>query len=127
MYRSAGLFDVWFLGIVRYQESVSEPPHAISPYDPLPVPRHEFGAMAGAFHIRELEKAIAVAESRLNYLDPETEQLTILIIRNVSGNTARAYRYQVPLSVAELRDGALWTPLDPLLISLADHHHRPQR
>lgn len=127
LYRSAGLFDIWFLGIVRYQESISEPPRPISPYDPLPVPRHEFGAMAGAFHIRELEKAIAAAENRLNYLDPETERLTILIVRSVSGNTARAYRYQVPLSTAELRDGALWTPLDPLLSPLSDYHHRPHR
>jgi hypothetical protein len=127
LYRSAGLNDVWFLGIVRFQESITEPPRPISAYDPLPVPRHEFDAMAGAFHIRELEKAMAAAEGRLYYLDPDTEQLTILVIRSLSGNTVRAYRYQLPLSVAELRDGALWTPLDPLLVPLADYRRQKHR
>lgn len=124
LYHSAGLADVWFLGIIRYQESVSEPPRPISAYDPLPVPRHEFNAMAGAFHVRELEKAIVAAENRLVYLDPDSEQLTLLITRSLSGNTLRAYRYQIPLADAELRDGLLWTPLDPLLTGLADRRQR---
>jgi hypothetical protein len=127
LYRSAGLSDVWFLGIVRYQASISEPPRPISAYDPLPVPRHEFEAMAGAFHVRELEKAIVAAEGRLVYLDPDKEQLTILISRSVAGNTMRAYRYHLPLSVAELRNGALWTPLDPLLAALADYRRQRLR
>ncbi len=127
LYQSAEVVDVWFLGTVRYQESITEPPRPISAYDPLPVPRHEFNAMAGAFHVRELEKAIVAAEGRLVYLDPDTEQLTILIARNLTGNTLRAYRYQIPLANAELRGGALWTPLDPLLTALADYRRQRLR
>ena len=115
MYRSIDVADVWFLGQVRYQERTSEPLHPISPYDPLPVPRHEFGAASGSFQARELEKAIFIAERRLYYLDPDSALLTILLARDLHGNTLRAYRYCVPLAGCALRAGKLWTPLDPLL------------
>ena len=115
MYRSIAVADVWFLGQVRYQERQSEPLHPISPYDPLPVPRHEFDAASGSFQARELEKAIFAAEPKLYYLDPETGLLTILLTRDLHGNTLRAYRYRVALADCTLRDGHLWTPLEPLL------------
>ena len=115
LYRSIGLFDVWFLGQIRYQERTGEPLHPISPYDPLPVPRTEFRGMAGSFQARELEKAIYIAERRLYYLDPDSALLTILLARDLHGNTLRAYRYVVPLAGCALRAGQLWTPLDPLL------------
>jgi hypothetical protein len=51
----------------------------------------------------------------LYYLDPESAVLTILVPRDLHGNTLRAYRYRLPLSVCALRNGRLWTPLDPLL------------
>ena len=61
----------------------------------------------------------------LYYLVPETGELTILVVRDLHGNTLRAYRYQLPLADCALRDGFLWTPLDPLL---ADYHrYRAQR
>ncbi len=119
LYRSQNLCDLWFLGIVRYQETQLQPARPITPYDPVPVPRDVFEASAGGFVIRELEKAILAADDRLVYLDPETEALTILIPRGTSANTLRAYRYRLPLAVSELRAGALWTPLEPLL---EDYH-----
>jgi Competence protein CoiA-like family len=115
MYRSIGVADVWFLGQVRYHERTSEALHPISPYDPLPVPHHEFDAASGSFQARELEKAIFAAERRLYYLDPDSALLTILLARNLHGNTLRAYCYRVPLAGCSLRAGKLWTPLDPLL------------
>ncbi len=119
LYQSLAISDLWFLGSVRYTPSASEPPRPISAYDPIPVPRDQFGALSGGFRVRELEKAIAAVEKRLIYLDPETELLTLLLVRSVHGNTARAYHYQLPLSSAALRNGTLWTPLEPLL---ADYH-----
>lgn len=115
MYYSQRIVDLWFLGIVRYQASTSQPPRPVTPYDPLPVPRGIYEASAGMFRIREMEKAMLHVVDRLVYLDPETEQITILFPRSVSANTLRAYRYVVPLAEAELRDGLLWTPLEPLL------------
>ena len=125
LYHEAGLRDIWFLGQVRYKESVTEPPRPISPYEPLPIVRDRFEAAAGAFMVREMEKAMLADDSRLIYLDPDTAQLTILLLRVLSGNTLRAYRYRLPLADAELRDGVLWTPLDPLLTDywrLRDRH-----
>ncbi|MEP7285144.1 MAG: competence protein CoiA family protein [Chloroflexota bacterium] len=113
LYRSIGVFDLWFLGQLRYQERHLEAP--ISPYDPLPVPRHEFDAGSGSFSVRELEKAILTTEPQLYYLDPDSSLLTILLARDLHRNTLRAYRYRLPLSACLLRDGQLWTPLDPLL------------
>jgi hypothetical protein len=129
LYHRAGLADIWFLGIIRYKPSATEPPRPISTFDPLPVPRHDFEASAGSFLIRDLEKAIIAAEQRLVYLDPETKLLTILLARTLSGNTVRAYRYVLPLAMAELRAGALWTPLDPLLADYAQYQaqRRPGR
>jgi hypothetical protein len=115
MYYSQQIHDYWFLGIVRYQASTSQPPRPVTPYDPLPVPRGIYDASAGMFRIREMEKAMLHVVDRLIYLDPETEIMTILFPRSVSANTLRAYRYVVPLAEAELRDGLLWTPLEPLL------------
>ncbi len=124
LYRSLNVSDLWFLGSVRYHESVSEALHPISSYDPLPVPRDCFGAASGGFRIRELEKAILAVEDRLIYLDPETAQITLLLARSLAGNTLRAYRYYLPLECAELRDGLLWTPLDPLLDDYRRYHAR---
>jgi hypothetical protein len=124
LYQSVGVHDIWFLGQVRYLERHTEPLRPISTYDPLPVPRQEFGAMSGSFQARELEKAILAIDPMLYYLDPETAMLTILLMRDLHGNTLRAYRYQLPLADCALRDGRLWTPLDPLL---ADFHHRAGR
>lgn len=115
LYQSQSIQDIWFLGSVRYQESASEPLKPISAYDPLPVPHDVYAALSGGFRVRELEKAIVAAESRLTYLDPETKMLTILLARSLHGNTLRAYRYVVPLAVAELHPEGLWTPLEPLL------------
>ncbi len=119
LYRGSGLFDIWFLGQIRYQERRSEPLRPISPFDPLPVPRQDYEAASGSFHARELEKAILSVESRLVYLDPENAMLTILVARELHGNTLRAYRYRLPLAECTLRDGQLVTPLDPLLIDYA--------
>ncbi len=125
LYRSQGIADIWFLGWVRYQERRTEPPRPISPYDPLPVPRQEFGATSGSFNARELEKAILAVDSILYYLDPDTGRLVALVKRDLQGNTLRAYRYQLSLADCALRNGALWTPLDPLLVDyrryLSDH------
>ena len=115
MYRDSGLIDIWFLGQVRYQERRSEPLRPISPFDPLPVPRQEYEAASGSFHARELEKAILSVASRLLYLDPDSAMLTILVGRELHGNTFRAYRYRLPLAQCVLRGGQLVTPLDPLL------------
>jgi hypothetical protein len=115
MYQSQQIHDLWFLGMVRYQASTSQPPRPVTPYDPLPVPRGVYEASAGMFRIREMEKAILRVSNRLVYLDPETEQLTFLLPRSASANTLRAYRYVVPLAEAELREGQLWTPLEDLL------------
>jgi hypothetical protein len=115
LYRRSRIHDIWFLGQIRYQERYAEPLHPISSYDPLPVPRDVFEAASGAFQARELEKAIVAAEPTLYYLDPDNDSLTILLVRSVQGNTLRAYRYRVPLSGCVLREGRLWTPLDPLL------------
>jgi hypothetical protein len=115
MYRSIGITDIWFLGQVRYQERQSEPLHPISPYDPLPVPRQDFEAASGSFQARELEKALFAAGPKLYYLDPDSGLLTILLARDLHGNTLRAYRYRLPLADCILREGSLWTPLEPLL------------
>jgi hypothetical protein len=115
LYRSQQVADIWFLGQIRYLERRSEGMHPISPYDPLPVPRNDFNAASGSFQARELEKAIAAVEPMLYYLDPDTGDLTVLLKRDLQGNTLRAYRYQIHLDSCELRDGKLWTPLDPLL------------
>jgi hypothetical protein len=74
-----------------------------------------FDAASGAFQARELEKAIIAVEPTLYFLDPDNGDLTVLLVRSVQGNTIRAYRYRVPLSGCVLREGRLWTPLDPLL------------
>ncbi|HLY24808.1 MAG TPA: hypothetical protein VKQ72_00620, partial [Aggregatilineales bacterium] len=62
---------------------------------------------------------------RLLYLDPDNAMLTILVGRDLHGNTLRAYRYRLPLASCSLRDGQLVTPLDPLLVDytryLAEH------
>jgi Competence protein CoiA-like family len=115
LYRSLGINDIWFLGQVRYLERQSEPLGPISSYDPLPAPRDVFEAASGTFNARELEKAILAVEPMLYYLDPDSANLTILLLRTLQNNTLRAYHYRLPLSVCELRDGQLWTPLDPLL------------
>ena len=130
LYHSAGLTDLWFLGVVRYKPSISEPLRPISAFDPIPVPRHDYEAAAGAFLVRDLEKAIIAADKRLIYLDPDREMLTILLVRALAGNTLRAYHYEVPLTLAELRKGKLWTPLDPLLAEYAHYqvqHHAQNR
>jgi len=125
MYRDSGVADLWFLGQVRYQERRSEPLRPISPFDPLPVPRHDYEAASGSFHARELEKAILSVAPRLLYLDPDNAMLTILVGRDLHGNTLRAYRYRLPLASCSLRSGQLVTPLDPLLADytryLAEH------
>lgn len=115
LYQGQGVVDLWFLGIVRYQPSAVQPPHPVTPYDPLPIPRGVYEASAGNFRIREMEKAILSVCDRLIYLDQDTELLTFLLPRAVTANTVRAYRYVVPLHEAELRVGGLWTPLEPLL------------
>jgi hypothetical protein len=125
LYQSIGIHDIWFLGQIRYEERRSEPLRHISPYDPLPVPRKEFDAMSGSFNARELEKAVYSVYSQLYYLDPESADLTILVPRDLHGNTIRAYRYKMPLSLCLLRDGQLWTPLDPLLEDY--HRYRAER
>jgi len=121
-YAGLGVVDLWFLGQVRYQESPSEPLRPISPYDPRPVPRSEFEAAAGAFRVREMERAIleAVDAARLPmlyYLDPDSGMLTALLARELRNYTLRAYRYRLLLADCALRDGWLWTPLTPLLSS----------
>jgi Competence protein CoiA-like family len=115
LYRGLGLNDIWFLGQIRYLERQSEPLQPISSYDPLPAPRDVFDAASGTFHARELEKAILGVEPMLYYLDPDSSDLTILLARSLQGNTLRAYRYRIPLMSCALRDGRMWTPLDPLL------------
>ncbi|MCC7206456.1 MAG: hypothetical protein IT323_04075 [Anaerolineae bacterium] len=130
-YRRAGLADVWFLGQVRYQPARGEVVRSISPYDPRPVPRDVYSASAGAFKVRDLERAMlaALAENPdalplLYYLDPDTGDVTALLAREVRFNTLRAYRYVVPLAACALRAGRLWTPLTPLL---AEYHARRDR
>ncbi len=115
LYRSLGVNDIWFLGQVRYLERQGEPLGPISSYDPLPAPREVFEAASGTFHARELEKAILAVEPMLYFLDPDSANLTVLLTRSLQGNTLRAYRYRLALSVCALREGRLWTPLDPLL------------
>jgi hypothetical protein len=113
LYQQQDIADIWFLGQVRYQEHT--PPVPISNFDPLPVPRDAFGAVSGAFRIREMEKAMLSLNPQLRYFDPATEIITLLLMRDLQGNTLRAYRYQFPLTSCELRDGDLYTPLEPLL------------
>ncbi len=115
LYHSLGINDIWFLGQVRYLERQSEPLHPISSYDPLPAPRDVFEAATGTFQARELEKAILAVEPMLYYLDPESGDLTILLKRSLQGNTLRAYHYRLKLFDCLLRDGRLWTPLEPML------------
>jgi hypothetical protein len=117
LYQRQHIHDIWFLGQVRYHERQIGP---ISSYDPLPVPRDVYGAASGSFQARELEKAVLAVEPALYFLNPETGILTILLVKGVQGNTTRAYRYQLLLSACALRNGKLWTPLDPLL----DEYHR---
>lgn len=113
LYCDQGIHDLWFIGQVRYQPA--ELPRPISPFDPLPVPREGFEAAAGAFRIREMEKAMLTIWPVLRYLDPESGVLTMLLEREQHGNILRAYRYCCPLSACSLHDGDLRTPLDPLL------------
>jgi hypothetical protein len=123
LYRSQAIADLWFLGSVRYQESASQPAHAVSPYDPLPIPRDRFNASAGVFRVREMERAILAHEARLIYLDPDTRLLTILIPRGPVGAASisiRAYAFRVPLEETALQDGRLASPLDPLLAEYYD-------
>jgi len=124
LYRSLGVIDLWFLGQVRYQERLSSPLTSISPYDPLPVPRHEFEAASGVWQVRELEKAICAAEHELYYLDPETGLVTLLLARDVRGNTLRGYRYRFLLAACSLHAGRLVTPLDPLLVEYRQARHQ---
>ncbi len=114
-YTDQGIHDIWFLGQSRYNESYA--PHAISAYDPLPVPRDVFGAASGAFRIRELERALLAANPELLFLEPESAILTVLLARDVRNYTLLAYRYRLPLAECVLKDGRLWTPLDPHLES----------
>ncbi|PJF35015.1 MAG: hypothetical protein CUN49_12730 [Candidatus Thermofonsia Clade 1 bacterium] len=111
LYEQAGLCAIWFLGQVRYSETRSEPMRPISLYDPSPVPRHIFEAAAGAFRIREMERAMLEAFPLLYYLDPYSQMLTILVPRSWQAQTLRAYRYRLPLSLCQLRPNGLWTPL----------------
>ncbi len=115
LYQAAGVRDVWFLGQVRYAEALSEPLRPISPYDPRPVPRDAFEAAAGAFRVREMERAMLEVFPLLYYLDPLDGMLTILVPRSLHATTLRAYRYRLPLSDCQLRAEGLWTPLHPLL------------
>ncbi len=115
LYAGQGVRDHWFLGQVRYMESITQPPRPISPYEPLPLPRDAYEAAAGSFRVREMEKAMLTLSDRLIYLDPDAEVLTILLSRGQTGGLMRAYRFRVPLAEAALRGGTLWTPLEPLL------------
>lgn len=121
-YRRAGLVDVWFLGQVRYMPARGELVRSISPYDPRPIPRDMYEASAGAFKVRDMERAMLAALADdpdalpiLYFLDPECGDVTALLAREVRHNTLRAYRYVVSLAACALRAGALWTPLTPLL------------
>ncbi len=111
LYDEAGLRALWFLGQVRYAEARSEAVRPISLYDPAPVPRHDFEAAAGAFRLREMERAMLERFPLLYYLDPDTEMLTILLPRSLHAQTLRAYRYRLPLAQARLTSEGLWTPL----------------
>ncbi|MBX3086444.1 MAG: hypothetical protein KF716_32715 [Anaerolineae bacterium] len=122
LYRQQNIADVWFLGKIRYQEHTSTA--AISSFDPLPVPRDVFGAVSGAFRMREMEKAMLSLNPQLRYLDPDTGEVTLLLMRDLHGNTLRAYRYQFPLTACELRLGDLYTPLEPLLDDFYAYHNR---
>jgi hypothetical protein len=112
LYRSVGITDLWFLGQVRYAEQSIAP---VSPYDPLPVPRHDFDAASGTFRVRGMEIAMLTIAPHLYYLDPDSGMVTLLLSRGVQHNTLRAYRYRFPLQACELRGGAVWSPLEPRL------------
>ncbi|HRE49036.1 MAG TPA: competence protein CoiA family protein [Aggregatilineales bacterium] len=120
-YRALGVTDCWFLGQVRYGERRGEALRPISPYDPIPTPREGFEAAAGAFALREMERAILTSQlaagdlPRLVYLDPDDAMLTILLPRDLMAATLRAYRYRLPLTACHLTSGGLWTPLDNAL------------
>lgn len=111
LYEDAGMCAIWFLGQVRYAEARSEPVRPISIYDPSPVPRRDFEAAAGAFRVREMERAMLEVFTMLYYLDPYVEMLTILLPRSWHAQTLRAYRYRLPLALARLTPNGLWTPL----------------
>jgi len=111
LYERAGIQAIWFLGQARYAEARSETLRPISLYDPSPVPRRAFEAAAGAFRIREMERAMLEIFPMLYFLDPLSKMLTILLPRSWHAQTLRAYRYRVPLSDCQLRPSGLWTPL----------------
>lgn len=111
LYESVNIHAIWFLGQRRYAEARSESVRPISIYDPTPVPRHEFEAAAGAFRVREMERAMLETFPMLYYLDPYSEMLTILLPRSWHAQTLRAYRYRLPLALARLTPDGLWTPL----------------
>ncbi len=115
LYASQNVIDVWFLGVNRYAESAAEPPHPISVYHPAHLPRDVYGASAGTFRIREMERAMLEVFPRLYYLDPTSGLLTLLLPRQRMNTLLRAFRYQLPLTVCRLREGRLWTPLDDLI------------
>jgi hypothetical protein len=115
LYASQGLVDVWFLGQIRYTEAHRERLRPISPYDPRRVPRDTYEASAGAFRVRELERAILETFGVLYYLNPEDGQVTCLLPREMRANTLRAYRYVFPLNLCRLNDDGLWTPITPFI------------
>lgn len=118
LYQALPVSDIWFLGQVRY--SPTDLLRPIPRYDPLPVPRDVFQAASGMFRVREVEKAMLRVGPMLYYLDPDSEDVTILLGRDLAEDlehrqAVRAYHYRLPLAACELRDGKLWTPLEPLL------------
>lgn len=117
LYRSARVRDIWFLGAVRYRQSRSGLPTPISPYDPIPVPRDVYGACQASITVSELEKAAASADQSLVFFDPEQmiNDVRLLLVRGISGNTLRAYQYSFSLEECEIRQGRLWSPVSPLL------------
>ncbi|GAB4546197.1 MAG: hypothetical protein OHK0023_05430 [Anaerolineae bacterium] len=115
LYASQGLLDVWFLGQIRYTEAQRERLRPISPYDPRRMPRDTYEASAGAFRVRELERAILETFGVLYYLNPEDDRVTCLLPRELNANTLRAYRYIFPLNQCHLNDAGLWTPITPFV------------
>ncbi len=111
LYESVGMCAIWFLGQTRCREARSESVRPISLYDPAPVPRHAFEAAAGAFRVRQMERAMLETFPMLYYLDPYSKMLTILLPRSWHAQTLRAYRYRLPLAACRLSPSGLWTPL----------------
>lgn len=115
LYAGQNVADIWFLGVNRYTESAAEPPRPISVYHPAHLPRDVYGASAGTFRIREMERAMLEVFPRLYYLDPNSGLLTLLLPRQKMNSLLRAFRYQLPLTACRLHEGRLWTPLDELI------------